>query len=740
MFDLLRIGLRKVRRRIRNERVAQGPSGAGRFWLALTVASAIVFTSFLFPRAHVFAPPSTPQVGDIATDDIVAPFDFPVYKSTEEIEFERREVIGSLPAVMLYDEAIVDSAFRSLDRLFFLADSIKQKLKNVGRAADRLRLFFPYLKDSAVRRLIASDSLRQIKSIIRSGLEDRYLVGVAVADSAVPSNYQTVQVSRQTRNSLYAADQILGLAESRVELRADLAVHLAETSIRADWLYDVASEFLKPNIIYSPEETTRKREEALGAIAQERMWFKAGQRIIAKNERVTKTHLEWMDALAEHRSVTGTKGGLLQYLLPLIARLLFVAFVYLSFLFAYYSMRGKEDLVLVRIFPLLIIILSAVVAGYLITEQAGLSEYMIPVAAGIILVAILYDMPTALLVTLTEAVLFGILYEFNFEISFVIVVTGLVSAFTMRNVKKRSDFYRGALYIAIALAATAYLLESLKFADGGYVITQCGYAIINAAASSFIAMAVLPLFESFFSFTTNITLLELSDMNHPLLKRLALESPGTYHHSLVIGSLCEAAAEAIGANSLLARIGAYYHDVGKMEIPEYFVENQMGLRSKHEELSPTMSAIVIKSHIARGRELAEDHDLPDKIIAFIEEHHGTSLMSYFYNKARELHPDEEISDAEFRYPGPKPQSRETAILMLADSVEAASRTLDDPKPARIQNLIKRLITEKFQSGQLSESSLTLNDLQGIEDAFAKVLMGAFHTRVDYPTPEQEKSV
>ncbi len=738
MFDLLRIGMRKVRRRIRRERATHGPSGASRFWLVLVIAFAIVFTSFLFPMAHVFAPPSTPQVGDIATDDIIAPFEFPVYKTEAELEFERREVIGSLPAVMSYDETKVDSAFRALDRLFFLADSVKQRIKNVERGADRLRLFYPRIKESVLRRLVAADSLQQKKRVIRKALEDRYLVGVAVADTAVPSNYQTAQINRESRASLYAADQIRGLAENRKELEADLSLHAEDANVRAGWLYDIAVEFLVPNLTYSPEETTQKREEALAAVSQERVWFKAGQRIIAKNEPVTKTHLEWLNALAEHRSVTGAKAGLLQYLLPILARFLFVAFVFMSFLFAYRAMRGKDDFVLIRIFPLLLVILVTVVAAYLITEQAGISNYLIPVTAGIILVTILYDFSTAILVTLTEAVLFGILFQFDFEISFVIVVSGLVSAFTMQKVKKRSDFYRGALYISLALAATAYLLESLKFASGDFVLQQCGYSLINAAASSFIAMAVLPLFESFFSFTTNITLLELSDMNHPLLKRLALESPGTYHHSLVIGSLCEAAAESIGANSLLARIGAYYHDVGKMEIPEYFVENQMGLRSKHDELSPTMSAIVIKSHITRGRELAEENDLPDRIIAFIEEHHGTSLMSFFYNKAKELRPDEEVSDAEFRYPGPKPQSRETAILMLADSVEAASRTLDDPKPARIRNLIKRLITDKFQSGQLSESTLTLNDLQGIEDAFAKVLMGAFHSRVDYPTREEEK--
>lgn len=739
MFNLLRIGLRKVRRRIRRERTSHEQSGASRIWLALVIVFAIVFSAFLYPMAHVFTSPSTPQVGDIATEDIIAPFDFPVYKDAQALEYERREVIGSLPAVLSYDGTRVDSIFAELDRLFGLADSLKSRLKNVDRAADRLRLFYPHLSKVVAQRLLREDSLQASLRVIKLALADRYQVGVAEVDTIVPPNYQTVQITRNGNVSLYPVDQVHGLTKSRRELAEDINAYTPVYRNGMNWLYEVAQMFMTPNLHYSPEETVRKREEALGAISPEQMWFRAGQKIIAKNEPVTQTHLEWLNALAEHRSVTGTKAGLFQYLLPIIARIIFTAFTFLSFLFAYYAIRGKEDFVLVRIFPLLIIILTTVTAAYFVTEQAGLSEYLIPIGAGIILAAILYDLPVAILVTLTEAVLFGILYDFNFELSFIIVVTGLVSAFTMRDVKKRSDFYRGALYIAIALVALAYLLESLKFAETSLVLTQCGYAIVNAAVSSFVAMAVLPLFESFFSFTTNITLLELSDMNHPLLKRLALESPGTYHHSLVIGSLCEAAAEAIGANSLLARIGAYYHDVGKMEIPEYFVENQMGLRSKHEELSPSMSAIVIKSHIIRGRELAEENDLPDRIIEFIEEHHGTSLMSFFYNKAKELHPDEEVSEAEYRYPGPKPQSRETAILMLADSIEAASRTLDDPKPSRIQNLIRRLTNERIQSGQLSESTLTLNDIQKIEEAFAKVLMGAFHSRIDYPVREEEKS-
>ncbi len=731
--------MRTVRRRFRKESTGETPSAMARFWIVLLLIFAIVFTSFLFPMAHVFAPPSAPMLGDIAPEDIIAPFDFPVYKSDEEIEFETRQTLTSLPAVVLYDEQKVDSVFRALDRFFSVADSIKLRVKNVTRAADRLRVFYPQIKEAALQRLMAAESLSVVKRVIRESLIDRFLVGVAETDTIVPTGYPIVQIRRGEQKSTYAADQIIGLQEARQTLSEDIADHAAPHRLSGGWLVDLAQNFLVANLHYSAEETAKQRESALNSLSSVRTWFRAGQRIVAKNEPVTRTHIEWLNALAEHRSESGTKAGLFQYLLPILARLLFVAFVYLTFLWAVYLLRGRAQFRLDRIVPLLLIVMTTIAAAYLITEQANLSMYLVPIAAGVILAAILYDLETAVLVTLTEAVLFGIIYEFNFEYSFIAIASGLVAAFTMRAVKKRSDFYRGALYLALAITATAFLLESLRFSSAEIILRQCGFALINAAASSFIAMATLPLFESLFSFTTNITLLELSDMNHPLLKRLALESPGTYHHSLVIGSLCEAAAEAIGANALLARIGAYYHDIGKMEIPDYFVENQVGVRSRHEELSPSMSAIVIKSHITRGRELAEENDLPDKIIAFIEEHHGTSLMSYFYNKAKELHPDEEISDTEFRYPGPRPQSKETAVLMLADSVEAASRTLEDPKPARIRNLIRKLINDKFQQGQLSESNLTLADLQGIEDAFAKVLMGAFHSRIDYPKREEEKA-
>jgi hypothetical protein len=741
MYVLLRSLKRGIRRKIRSHsarrRLDESKSSYAGFGIGLTVVFAILLSSFLFPMARLFAPPSTPEVGEIATEDIIAPFDFPVYKTDAELEYETYQALSSLPAILIYDQRVVDSVFRSLDRLFFLADSLKSRVGNTSRVADKLRLFFPAMSQEELLRLARWDSLAARENIIQISLQERYIVGVASADSLVPSDFREVIVRRPGKELLFAADQVLGLRTSRQKLLEDIQIHSGDLIDDARELFAIGKEFLVPNLRFSLTDTEDRKEKALTAISREKMVIKSGQRLVARNEAVTKTHIEWLTALAQHRSRTGMEAGAWQYLLPIIARIAFISFVFLSFLYSFYHLRGKAEFTLNRILPLLLIILLTLLIAYLMTEQGHLSPYLIPVASAIILVVVLYDLEIAIITTIALALLMGIVYEFDFESTFVTIIAGTTAAFSLREVQKRSDFYRCVLYLSLTLVFTNYVLESLKFSGSAIILKQAGYGIVNAVGSTFIAMALMPLFESFFSFTTNITLLELSDLNHPLLKRLAIEAPGTYHHSMVLGSLTEAAAEAIGANSLLARVGAYYHDIGKMEISEYFVENQFGLKSKHDDLTPSMSALVITSHIKRGRELAHENDLPDQIIQFIEEHHGASLISFFYNRAKEQNLNGEISEAEYRYPGPKPHSKETAILMIADSVEAASRTLDDPKPARVRSLIKRIIADKYQSGQLSESSLTLADLQKIEDAFVLVLIGVFHGRIDYPDLAKE---
>jgi len=260
---------------------------------------------------------------------------------------------------------------------------------------------------------------------------------------------------------------------------------------------------------------------------------------------------------------------------------------------------------------------------------------------------------------------------------------------------------------------------------------------INGVAYSIIVLGILPVFELLFNRVTNISLLEMADFNHPLLHKLMLEAPGTYHHSLIVGNLAEAACSAIGANSLLARIGAYYHDVGKLTKPEYFSENQDLAINKHDTLSPTISKLVIMNHIKEGIEIARRYRLSTSIIDFIRAHHGKSLVYYFYRRALERVEDtQDLSEEGFRYPGPKPWTREIAVVLLADSVEAATRSMKNPSPESIREVVHKIINNKFIDGQLDDCDLTLRDLERIAEVFIHILSGIYHTRISYP--EQKK--
>jgi putative nucleotidyltransferase with HDIG domain len=321
----------------------------------------------------------------------------------------------------------------------------------------------------------------------------------------------------------------------------------------------------------------------------------------------------------------------------------------------------------------------------------------------------------------------------------VLFIGSAVGIYVVRGARRRSQiFFAGFTislvnFFAIAGVSLLHNVEKEAILVGGL------YGIVNGIVSSFIVIGLLPVFEYLFNLVTNITLLELSDLSHPILKALTIKAPGTYHHSILVGNLAEEACNAIGANPLLARVGAYYHDIGKTEKAEYFVENEMGAPSKHDGLTPSMSALIITNHAKDGIELAKRHKINNAIIDFLAQHHGTGLIYYFYQRALErVKSGDELKEEEFRYSGPKPQTKETAVVLLADSVEASSRMLSDPTPARIRGLVQKIINNKFIDGQLDECDLTLRDLHRIAESFVRVLTGVFHTRLEYPDVKSKK--
>ncbi len=360
----------------------------------------------------------------------------------------------------------------------------------------------------------------------------------------------------------------------------------------------------------------------------------------------------------------------------------------------------------------------------------GLCIFYIPFALIPMLATLLFS-SLELSFLLTVAVSFSVaaLYGGKLDIAVLFLVSGIFSSILVKETRRRMDVIRAGVAAGIIQSVLFVLMEGLKL-NG-----SCGIAalFINGLISGVIAIGILPVFEYLFKTVTNISLLELADFNQPLLRRMILEAPGTYHHSLVVGNLAEAACGAIDANALLARIGAYYHDIGKLSKPEYFSENQIPSFNKHDDLSPSMSKLVIMNHVKEGSELAEKYKLNPKLADFIRQHHGTSLVYYFYRRALEKFDASKPVDEEgFRYPGPKPNSKETAVVMLADSVEAASRTIKEPTPANIEDLVYKIINNKFIDGQLDSCDLTLKDLEKISAEFIRILSGMYHSRINYP--------
>ncbi|MDH7498574.1 MAG: HDIG domain-containing protein, partial [Syntrophomonadaceae bacterium] len=427
---------------------------------------------------------------------------------------------------------------------------------------------------------------------------------------------------------------------------------------------------------------------------------------------------------------------------PLAGILLFVlitTYLFIEYLRRYHHgvLADNRFMLLLGLAAVLVAVLAKVVTMISIGERPeinALSGYLIPAAVGPMLVAVLVEPRIGYLMAGVLAFYVGLLTQGN-QLAFALTafVGGSVGVFRMSQLSQTSDLARSGLHVALGNAATVVATGLLA---GTMDAQQLGVGsllgVLNGFLSTVLVIGLLPYLESAFSITSMIKLLELSNPNQELLRRLLVEAPGTYHHSILVGNLAEAAAQAVGAQPLLVRVGAYYHDIGKLKRPYFFVENQMSFENPHDKIAPSLSALIITSHIKDGVEMAHQARLPRVIVDFIEQHHGTSLVKYFYSRALEEDAERRVSEESFRYEGPKPQSKEAAIVMLADAVEAAVRSLAEPTPNKVEAMVRSIIRDKLNDRQLEECELTFRDLDVIAESFLKTLGGIYHTRVEYP--------
>ena len=503
---------------------------------------------------------------------------------------------------------------------------------------------------------------------------------------------------------------------------------------------DLARSLVEVNTVFNRAETNARRREATeAASAQFRetltQTFQAGELLVAAGEIIDEERYAIVAAMA---ATAAPEPSRFQRTLASVGLLVLVIFPVLVFALGNlrrftHQMRDLAMMATLLVAHVAITDVGGYVAELVAQNQSFLApdalKVVLPFAAGSMLVRILTNAENALIYSLVYALLTGLLFDFDVTYVAVALVSSLVGSAAVRSAQTRTDILSGGAIVgAMMLALTAALMLGREEQDAA--LSTALFASLSGLTSALLVYALLPILETTFRYTTPMRLMELANLNHPALKELILKAPGSYHHSMMVGQLVEAACEAVGADALLGRVGAYFHDIGKTKSPQYFAENQSGT-NPHDKLRPNMSALVIKAHVKDGVELARHYKLPEEMIDFIREHHGTSLIQFFYRKAKE-EAEGEVSEEDYRYPGPKPQSRETAICMLADGVEAASRALPDPSHAHLKGLVQRMINKAFTDGQLDECDLTLKDLNAIAQAFLLRLTAFYHHRPEYP--------
>jgi hypothetical protein len=502
---------------------------------------------------------------------------------------------------------------------------------------------------------------------------------------------------------------------------------------------DFVQELIQPNITLNRNETKERQNKIAAEIKPVLYKIKAGEMLLREGARVAELDLLKLEAL---HSKTKKEQILLSSLGAALLLISLLITTYLLHLNVSGPMAGyhNKNLLLIACLSLSFFFLAEISSTFpeLLLHNSAVSipadsiYFSIPLASAAMIICLFLGLAVAVPMAMVLAIGFAFIFQNRFEMFLYFLISGTMAAYWLRSCRERKVFIiagtkLGLLNIVLATSIHLYTGE-LSTAK---LIWDWAFAFLGGVVSGILTAGIVPLVEIAFDYKTDITLLELAHLDRPIMRRLMIEAPGTYHHSVIVGSLVEAAAAQIGANPLLAKVCGYYHDIGKIRKPLYFIENQTEGRNKHDKLAPSMSALILIAHIKDGVEAARENKLGQVIIDTIRQHHGTSIIKFFYEKAKQKKGEDAVKIDDFRYPGPKPQTKEAGLVMLADVVEAASRTLDNPTPSRIQGLVQKLINQIFSDGQLDSCELTLKDLHNIAKSFNKILYGIHHHRIEY---------
>ena len=710
---------------------------------SLRIKFAILFLTvicivFMLPRGGSIE--SKLNTGSIwMQDDLIADFSFPVLKNTDQYNQEIKAEKKSVLPVFVYTDKVVYKTIDSINSFHKNLLSTLQYLIVKGADPDKNVTFFSTRAYSTVKGLFQKEMLKgtskpnlsALKKSVITRVQEYYKSGVI---GAYPKEFKGDSVAIRKKNidiieSIHKYNKLEDIVAT-----VSRGSQSSATNPLTELIDEYAVHFLSANIYYDAGLTNEEFEYSIKKVPRYIGIVNENEKIVGKHDRITPDIKLRIDSyrIAKGEGI-GWEGTLLQG----IGKFLHIFLLVLLFSIYLFLFRKKiyTDNRKLLIFAILLVWTCFITYLESFIPVSDAIRFLIFIPAASMLITIMFDSRVGFYSTVVFSLICGALRGNDYTFVVMNIVAGALSAYSVRDIKNRSQIFRSFLFILAAYIVSIFAFGLERFAPWQKMLIEIAFASTNSLISPVLTYGLLVFFEQIFKITTDLTLLELSNFDRPLLRELAKKAPGSFNHSLTLGTLAENAATAVHANPLMARVGAYYHDIGKISSPKFFVENQGDSINIHNEIVPEESAKALKEHVFRGIELGKQYQLPQEIIDFIPMHHGTTVINFFYEKAKRFYGEENIDIKMYRYPGPKPNTKETAIVMLADSCESAVRSIQNPDADKVENMINNLINKRIEDGQLDASPLTFGDVIKIKESFYEILIGQHHKRIQYPHQE-----
>ncbi len=725
---------------------------------AIGIVLCLLLALILAPEIN-FSAPKLKQ-GMIAAHDIKADRDFlvedqlstkqkkndaaenikPVYDFDSNIAFSiRNKLLKSIASVDEYYQRLPKEKIPENSSLNIRENQKAKKRMEMTLGFSLTSQEFDILKDYRY----FNELKQKMSRIISSIYDGKFITNVNFNQLEKEKGIIVRTVTTQNENDIKNLNPILNINEIDpvVLKRINLIFKDQEQDVR-QVVFSLTKKLIEPNLTFNKDATEKKKISSMDEVKPVFFQVQKNEMIVREGEKIGYLELAKLDAFLKSKGASKFSG--FSVLMGIFLTALFLSCIMYLWRTRNWLKIPERSNVDLLVFSIIIVLQILIIKVGIFMSNAvnkafpSISTdscfFAIPFAFGAMIIAVLINRNVALIISVMVSFLIGFLFDEKIIFPLFAFLGSVAASYHIVNSRRRSAFLKVGVFLGIVNIAAIFCMNLLTGNLFNDLFSRFIMGFAGGIITGILVAGITPIFESAFGFITDIKLLELANLNQPLFQKMIIEAPGTYHHSIIVASLVEAAAEAIGANSLLAKVSAYYHDIGKLTKPQYFIENQPNFDNRHDKLSPKMSSLIIISHVKDGCELASQVKLGRQIINIIRQHHGNNIVSYFYDKAKK-NKDESIrslSESDFRYPGPKPQTKEAGLVMIGDVIEASSRTLSHPTPARIRSLVRERIERIYMDGQLDECELTLRNLNTIAETFTKILTGIFHHRVDYP--------